>query len=66
MKVFNFQGKTEKEKAKDKSKSGDKNKFKDKMPKILKAGESGGKGKKKVIYFKRKTNLKNNLEMVKD
>ena len=49
MKIFNFQGKTEKEKAKDKSKSGDKNKFKDKMPKILKAGESGGKGKKKVI-----------------
>ncbi len=45
-----FQGKTEKEKAKDKSKSGDKNKFKDKMPKILKAGAAGGKGKKKVNY----------------
>ena len=46
--MFKFQGKTDASKAKDKGKSSDKNKFRDKVPKILKAGEKGGKGKKKV------------------
>merc|ERR1712160_176379 len=32
---------------KNKAKSNDKNKFRDKVPKILKGGEKGGKGKKK-------------------
>ena len=43
------QGKTEKEKTKDKGKSDAKSKLKDKVPKALKAGAAGGK--KKVLYF---------------
>ncbi len=50
---FLHQGKTEKEKAKDKAKGAEKSKLKDKVPKILKAGSAGGsgKGKKKVYIF---------------
>ncbi len=48
--LLNFKGKTEKEKAKDKAK-GDKKSGKDKVPKILKAGKEGGKGKKKVRFY---------------
>ena len=47
-KYFKYQGKTNAEAAKNKAKSNDKNKFRDKVPKILKGGEKGGKGKKKV------------------
>ena len=46
-----LKGKTEKEKAKDKAKSDKKSSTRDKVPKILKAGKEGGKGKKKVPYF---------------
>ncbi len=45
-----LQGKTEKEKAKDKAKSDKKGATRDKVPKILKAGKGEGKGKKKVSY----------------
>ena len=67
--VRNFiyiQGKTEKEKAKDKAKSNDKNKFRDKIPKVLKGGAAGGKGKKKVRNFYYFHLLKPKLEMVKN
>jgi hypothetical protein len=57
-------GKTIASKAKDKGKSNDKNKFRDKVPKILKAGEKGGKGKKKVYNFNSK--IIYYLEMVKN
>ncbi len=46
-----IQGKTEKEKAKDKAKGAEKSKLKDKVPKILKASAgSSGKGKKVNNY----------------
>ena len=53
-KYFKYQGKTNAEAAKNKAKSNDKNKFRDKVPKILKGGEKGGKGKKKVIKISKK------------
>ena len=56
-KLLIIQGKTEKEKGKDKAKSDAKNKNKDRVPKALKAGQSGGK---KKVYF----NFK--IEMVKN
>ncbi len=45
-----MQGKTEKEKAKEKDKAKSKDKLRDKVPKVLKAGASGGKKKVKENF----------------
>ena len=57
--INNIQGKTATEKSKDKAKSDAKGKLRDKAPKILKAGEGGGKARKKK-WSKSKSKDKSN------